>query len=154
MDFLDQLVKKNKIPDENPLVRYLKHKTRAVDRGSKARRSLGSLYALLVLAEDYLEGTTSRFTDLMARMKKLPFGSKLQNHPLDNRLNDEFGRQMDVEGEYLPVQAISVEGKKGRIISEHLLAHSGADPKRVAAFIVEVIHAYIELITEKQESVL
>jgi hypothetical protein len=105
----------------------MERKTKAATRGAKARRSLGNVYALLVLAEDFAVGKPegSRFTDLLARMKALPFGSKLQNHPLDNRLNDEFGRQMEVTGDLLPVQAALVDGQKARRISPTLLAYDG-----------------------------
>ncbi len=154
MDFVEQLAADCKVPVNNLLVQYLSRKTKAADRGSKARRSLGNLYALLVLAEDYLANRTSRFTDLMARMKSLPFGSKLQNHPLDNRLNDEFGRQYNVSGVLLPVQAIQVDGQKGRKISYELLVHGGADPAAVAQLVVQVIYAYVELITANQLTVL
>ena len=133
---------------------YLERKTRAADRGSKARRSLGNLYALLVLAEDFANGKSSRFTDLLARMKALPFGSKLQNHPLDNRLNDEFGRQMGVSGELLPVVASIENGQKGRRISIKLLESGGSNPKTVADFIIEVVNSYIDILTSNQDAVL
>ncbi|MBN2630451.1 MAG: hypothetical protein JXR75_07915, partial [Rhodobacteraceae bacterium] len=134
----------------------MERKTKAATRGAKARRSLGNVYALLVLAEDFVAGKPdgSRFTDLLARMKALPFGSKLQNHPLDNRLNDEFGRQMEVTGDLLPVQATLVGGQKARKISPALLAHDGASPAAAAQFIVDVVEQYIHLITEKQSSYL
>lgn len=138
------------------LFRYLERKTRAANRGAKARRSLGNVYALLVIAEDFLDGREngSRFTDLLARMRDLPFGSKLQNHPLDNRLNDEFRRQMGVDGDLLPVQATVVHGQKARRISPDLLSHDGLPPEEAAAFIVDVVRAYIGLITDKQTSYL
>ena len=138
------------------LFRYLDRKTKAANRGAKARRSLGNVYALLVIAEDFLDGREngSRFTDLLARMRELPFGSKLQNHPLDNRLNDEFRRQMGVDGDLLPVQATVVDGQKARRISPDLLAHDGLPPQEAAAFIVDVVREYIRLITDKQTSYL
>ena len=87
-------------------------------------------------------------------MRELPFGSKLQNHPLDNRLNDEFRRQMGVDGDLLPVQATVVNGQKARRISPDLLAHDGLPPEEAAAFIVDVVREYIRLITDKQTSYL
>lgn len=110
--FVASIAKDYGVALDQPLIRYLERKTRAVDRGSKARRSLGNLYALYVLAEAYLKNGAAggRFTDLLARMRELPFGSKLQNHPLDNRLNDEFSRQYGVVGRSLPVQATTVNG--------------------------------------------
>lgn len=154
MDFIAQLAEANSVPETHPVVQYLMRKTRAVDRGSKARRSLGNLYALKVLAESYLHGRASRFTDLLASMRALPFGAKLQNHPLDNRLNDEFGRQLGVEGAMLPVQDASAGGPKARVISQDLLSADGCDPKSTAKFIVDTVNAYVELITSKQSNAL
>lgn len=154
MAFVDEIAKNLGVSLDNLLVQYLLRKTKAADRGSKARRSLGNLYALYVLAEDYLAGRTSRFTDLLSRMKALPFGSKLQNHPLDNRLNDEFARQTGVHGSLLPVQAILIDGAKARTISIDLLKHGEADPRNIATFVVQVIDAYVEQITANQSSAL
>lgn len=154
--FVEKLAERRGLRQDALLVRYLKRKTKAASRGAKARRSLGNLYALLVIAEDFLDGREngSRFTDLLARMRELPFGSKLQNHPLDNRLNDEFRRQMDVDGDLLPVQATVVDGQKARRISPDLLAHDGLPPQEAAGFIVDVVREYIRLITDKQTSYL
>jgi len=154
MTFVGEIAAKHGVTTDHLLVQYLERKTRAVDRGSKARRSLGNLYALLVLAEDYVAGVTSRFTDLLGRMRDLPFGSKLQNHPLDNRLNDEFARQIANDSTLAPVQAITVNGQKGRKISADLLQHGNSDAMSVAKFVVEAINTYVELITEKQSDIL
>lgn len=154
--FVSVLAGRRGLSPDALLFRYLDRKTKAATRGAKARRSLGNVYALLVIAEDFIEGREngSRFTDLLARMRELPFGSKLQNHPLDNRLNDEFRRQMGVDGDLLPVQATVVDGQKARRISPGLLAHDGVAPQEAAAFIVDVVREYIKLITEKQTSYL
>lgn len=83
---------------------YLNNKTRAANRGSKARGAFANHYALYVVVEDYIkkgfvEGKAgipyakyegARFSDLFKRQRELPFGSKLQNHALNSRLNDEF----------------------------------------------------------------
>ena len=53
-DFFEELVSEANVSKEHPIVKYLFKKTLAVDRGSKARRSLGNLYAIQVLAEDYV----------------------------------------------------------------------------------------------------
>ncbi|MGB3206358.1 MAG: hypothetical protein WBB28_15325 [Crinalium sp.] len=85
----------------SPLLQYLNYKTRSANRGSKARSSFANLYAIYVLIEDYLEKgflesriyaqyDGAEFTPLLKRMRKLPFGSKLQNHALNGRINDEF----------------------------------------------------------------
>lgn len=88
----------------SPILGYLNNKTRAANRGSKARGAFANHYALYVVIEDYInkgfaddkaglpyakyEG--ARFSDLFRRQRELPFGSKLQNHALNSRLNDEF----------------------------------------------------------------
>ncbi|MBA4781329.1 hypothetical protein [Blastomonas sp.] len=154
MEFVQRIAESRNVPTDHLVVQYLERKTKAVDRGSKARRSLGNLYALYVVAEDYLAGRQSRFTDLLSRMRAMPFGSKLQNHPLDNRLNDEFARSMGVDGELLPIKAGLVQGAKSRSISQNLLTHGGSDPTAVASLIVEVIDTYVSLITEKQAGAL
>ena len=133
--------------------KYIQRKTKASDRGSKARRSLGNLYALYVLCEDYVSGNMqgSTFTDLMRRMKAMPYGAKLQNHPLDNRLNDEVRRQYGTPDELLPVQPADLgQGRKARKISTALLSESGASPKDTAKFVVEAIDKYIHTIMDNE----
>jgi hypothetical protein len=154
MTFVEEIAKNYGVSTNNLLVKYLVRKTRAAERGSKARRSLGNLYALFVLADDYVNDRTSRFTDLLARMRSLPFGAKLQNHPLDNRLNDEFSRQLGVSGALLPVRPTLVGGQKARIISEDLLRQDGANPKAVAQVVLDAVQTYIGLITANQSSAL
>lgn len=85
----------------SPLIQYINFKTRSATRGSKARGSFASLYAIYVLIEDYLqkgfgkrgkysEYEGAKFIDIFQRQRELPFGSKLQNHALNNRTNEEF----------------------------------------------------------------
>jgi hypothetical protein len=90
--------------EASPLLGYLNNKTKSVNSGSKARGAFANHYALYVIIEDYItkgffdksagypyskyEG--AKFTDLFRRQRELPFGSKLQNHALNSRLNDEF----------------------------------------------------------------
>ena len=84
---------------------YLNHKT----KGSRSRFQRPEVLSLIItlytfVLEDYInkgfcdkkatvpytkyEG--ARFSDLFRRQRELPFGSKLQNHALNSRLNDEF----------------------------------------------------------------
>ena len=44
----------------------------------------------------------ARFTDLMNRQRELPFGSKLQNHALNHRLNQEFRKYFPMS-DYVPI---------------------------------------------------
>jgi hypothetical protein len=90
-----------KIFEKSLLIQYLNEKTRSANRGSKARGSFANLYAIYVLVEDYIatgyvEGGDysayegALFSNLFTRQRELPFGSKLQNHALNNRMNSEF----------------------------------------------------------------
>ena len=152
VNFLDIEAQNLNIHPNSLAYQYLVKKTKASDRGSKARRSLGNLYALYVLCEDYINDTNgSTFSNLMSRMKSLPFGSKLQNHPLDNRLNDEVKRSFDIKDDnLLPVQNIFIGNQKSRKISESFLAHNNLSTKNTAQFIINTINKYIQIISDNQ----
>ena len=152
VNFLDIEAQNLNIHPNSLAYQYLVKKTKASDRGSKARRSLGNLYALYVLCEDYINDTNgSTFSNLMSRMKSLPFGSKLQNHPLDNRLNDEVKRSFDIKDDnLLPVQNIFIGNQKSRKISESFLAHNNFSTKNTAQFIINTINKYIQIISDNQ----
>ena len=83
------------------LLQYLNLKTKSANKGAKTRSSFANLYAIYVVLEDYIQnqfdiqGDYSKyegaiFSKLFQRQRELPFGSKLQNHALNNRLNSEF----------------------------------------------------------------
>lgn len=85
----------------NLLIQYINEKTKSADKGSKSRSSFANLYAIYVIVEDYIAhgfDTNSlyknykgaQFSRLFQRQRELPFGSKLQNHALNNRMNAEF----------------------------------------------------------------
>lgn len=155
--FVQEEAAQYKVQPDSVMNKYIERKTKASDRDSKARRSLGNLYALYVICEDYVNGNLngSTFTDLMLRMKSMPFGTKLQNHPLDNRLNDEVRRQYNVADEMLPVQPADLgNGKKARKVSVDLLSENGMDPKSTAQFVVSSIDKYISIIDENQTAYL
>lgn len=153
---LDNLAKQFNISQNSLLYKYLEKKTRASGKDSKARRSFGNLYALYVLCDAYnnnqKEGLS--FTELMREMKSLPFGSKLQNHPLDNRLNDEFRRSFQAEDKFLPVQDASTGSVKRRKISLFLLSEDGMSPEQASLFTTSAIKLYIKEIEEKQNEFL
>ena len=152
-EFFLPFLKQFGINQEHPISKYLSKKTLAVDKGSKARRSLGNLYAILVIAEDFISGNTegTQFSQLLNRMRLQPFGSKLQNHPLDNRLNDEFSRLTGLTGDFLPVQQGNSKQGKTRKISLDLLSYKNSDPRKVAEFIVEVVTSFSKIISSGQE---
>ena len=83
------------------ILQYLNVKTISATRGSKARGAFGNIYAIYVLIEDYVQrdfhingnyenAAGAKFSHLFKRQRELPFGSKLQNHALNHRLNQEF----------------------------------------------------------------
>ena len=92
------------------LLQYLNTKTISASRGSKARGAFGNIY---VLVEDYLnlgyhesgdyrDAEGAKFSDLFTRQRQLPFGSKLQNHALNHRMNQEF-RKYFPTSEFIPI---------------------------------------------------
>jgi len=103
----------NEIYEKSPLIQYINEKTRSANRGSKSRSSFANLYAIYVIIEDYIakgfdkksgyskyEGAL--FNKLFARQRELPFGNKLQNHALNNRMNSEFQKYFP-NVEFIPI---------------------------------------------------
>ncbi|MFZ6029872.1 MAG: restriction endonuclease [Chloroflexota bacterium] len=99
--------------ERSTLLQYLNIKTRSASRGSKSRGSFANIYAIYVLVEDYLRNNFdkqnsyddydgARFTDLLERQRQLPFGSKLQNHALNSRMNEEFKKYFP-HVEFIPI---------------------------------------------------
>ncbi|EOD3513483.1 type II restriction endonuclease [Cronobacter sakazakii] len=153
---IDELASHFNINQNSVVYKYIEKKTRASGRDSKARRSLGNLYALYVLCQAYNEGAKdgTSFSVLMQKMKALPFGAKLQNHPLDNRLNDEVRRSFQVQDSMLPVQNATEGTAKRRKISIDFLSEHEMDPGSASIFITKAIDLYIDEITEKQNEFL
>lgn len=138
-----------------PIIKYLKRKTNSVGANAKARSSFANIYAIYVLVEDYIqkgymeEGRNyseyegADFTPLLIRQRQLPFGSKLQNHALNNRLNHEFEKFHDIT----PILINSAASKYR--FNEDLLIVNG---KNIAPEIIKIIEAYIVLKSEKFEA--
>jgi hypothetical protein len=144
------------------LMKYLHHKTRSVDRGSKARGSFGNLYAIYVLVEDYInvrndssESYTNyegmQFSDAFNRQRELPFGEKLQNHALNHRCNEEFLR-------YYPNNPLGVpiirDKSTNRYWFNEKLLETNCDDRdiNIASLIIQIIDRYVELKREGFES--
>jgi len=139
--------------EKSELLQYLNIKTKSASRGSKSRAAFGNHYALYVLVEDYVkhgfhekgnykdyEG--ARFSDLFKRQRELPFGSKLQNHALNHRLNQEF-RKFFPTCEYIPILR---DAKTNRYcINEYLLlVNINQKTVNIAEAVLRIIDAYIE----------
>lgn len=147
--------------DASPLLGYLNFKTKAANRGSKARGAFANHYALYVLVEDYInhgfgdakpptryskyEG--ARFSDLWRRQRELPFGAKLQNHALNARLNDEFRKYFPTVGKPPIVREVHTQRYW---VQEDLLLVEVRDEAgkkqtyNIAHAIIDVIDAYVQ----------
>ncbi len=142
-----------RIFESSPLIQYLNIKTRSANRGSKSRGSFANLYALYVLVEDYLAHRYHRtgdytryegaiFSDLFKRQRELPFGSKLQNHALNHRLNEEF-RKYFPACDYVPILR-NVETNRYWINENLLRLKLGARTYNLATCIMQIIDAYVK----------
>ena len=140
------------------ILQYLNRKTKSANRGSKSRGSFANIYAIYVLVEDYIskgfhlnvgydkyEGAI--YSDLFRRQRELPFGSKLQNHALNNRLNSEFAAWFP-DSTHVPILRTATSERYW--INEHLLSiRIGEQTFNIAVAILDIISAYI---TAKQRA--
>ena len=137
--------------EKSPLLQYINLKTVSAMRGSKARASFANLYAIYVLAEDYIqhgfhkkgnyaEYEGARFGKLFARQRQLPFGAKLQNHGLNDRLNGEF-RKFFPQEQTQPILRV-VETKRYWINQKLLRVPIGKKQHDLAEAVLEIIDAY------------
>ena len=137
--------------EKSQLIQYINEKTRSAGRGSKARSSFGSLYALYTIIEDYIqngfhkkEGYSdyegAKFSDILGRAKSLPFGEKMQNHYFNNRTNSEFKKYFPLT-EILPIQ----QTKSRYWVNENLLnIKINKGIFNLAIVIIEIINEYIK----------
>lgn len=141
------------ILDNSELLQYINIKTKAANRGSKSRAGFANHYAIYVLVEDYInhefhekggydEYDGAQFTALFRRQRELPFGSKLQNHALNHRLNEEFKKYFPTS----PHLPIIRDAETNRYwINENLLRISvNKKSFNIAVAVKEIIDAYIE----------
>ena len=143
---------------QSELIQYLYNKTSSAGKGSKSRSSFGNLYVIYVLVEDYLkhgydkkEGYSvyegAKSGDLIDRQKKLPFGKKVQNHALNNRMNGEFEKYFP-NSETVPI--IRNQETKRYWINENLIKIAiNKTTKNIAHSIISIIDEYIKT---KQDS--
>lgn len=146
--------------EASPLLGYLNNKTKAANRGSKARGAFANHYALYVVIEDYINSgffdektklsyskyEGAKFSDLFRRQRELPFGTKLQNHALNARLNDEFKKFYPTLGKQPIVRDVE---KQRYWIQEDLLKvkirkKDGEDfTYNIAKAVINIIESYI-----------
>ncbi len=143
--------------ERSMLLEYINKKTRSANKGAKSRASFSNLYAIYVILEDYVakeyntKGDYSKyegapFNKLFARQRELPFGSKLQNHALNNRLNAEFQKYFPTTP-YIPILR-NLETNR-YWINENLLNVKVDFTFNIANIVIEIINEYI---TVKQDS--
>ncbi len=137
--------------DKSQLIQYINQKTRSAGRGSKSRSSFANLYSIYVIIEDYIANNFdtigdyskyggAKFSNLLARAKTLPFGSSLQNHALNNRMNSEFEKFFPTS-EYKPILRDLVTKKYW--INENLLnIKVGKTNFNIARCVIEIINEY------------
>lgn len=138
--------------EASPLLQYLNIKTKSASRGSKSRGAFANHYAVYVLVEDYLrqgfdkkgdyaQYDGARFVDLFHRQRELPFGTKLQNHALNHRMNGEF-KKFFPTCEFIPILRNAATNRYW--INENLLKVAVGKAKcNIAPLLIKIIDAYV-----------
>ena len=150
----------NDVLEASPLLGYLNNKTRAANRGSKARGAFANHYALYVVVEDYIKSgfyggkakgpysqyEGARFSDLFKRQRELPFGAKLQNHALNSRLNDEFKKFYPTVGKPPIVRDVATQRYwiQEDLLLVQIRCKDGKDETiNIAPAVIDIIDAYV-----------
>lgn len=141
----------DEIFEKSQLIQYINNKTRSANKGSKSRSSFANLYAIYVIIEDYIangfnyndgyskyEGAL--FNKLFARQRELPFGNKLQNHALNNRVNSEFQKYFP-SSDFIPILR-NHETNRYWINSNLLEIKIGDSKANIAKAIIDIIDEY------------
>ena len=138
--------------EKSDLLKYLNKKTQSASSGSKARSAFGKHFSLYALVKDYVEKgyvesgsyrdyEGAHFGDLFRQQRSLPFGAKLQNHDLNNRINDDF-RSNFPDSDYEPVIHDPVTHRYW--INENLLkVRVGRSTYNIAPAVLDIIRSYI-----------
>ena len=145
------------IYDHSLLIQYLDKKTGAVHGTSKSRRSLGNIYAIYSLLhfymieyyelpDEYRNFNGYNFSVLLKYCKTLYGGVKLQNHSLNNRVNDEFRNKF---GREVNDPIINNNGKY--LIHIDYLYVDNYDISKTCCKIVEM---YMELLSDKDKGLM
>lgn len=141
----------NDIFGKSQLIQYINEKTRSANKGSKSRSSFANLYAIYVIIEDYIANGYDKkgdyakyegalFNKLFARQRELPFGSKLQNHAMNNRMNSEFQKYFP-SSEFIPILR-NHETNRYWINDNLLKIKVGKANFNIAKAIIEIIDEY------------
>lgn len=148
------------IYEKSTLLQYLNIKTKSANKGSKSRGSFANLYAIYVLAEDYIQkGFVEKggyakyegaiFSDLLKRQRELPFGRKLQNHALNHRMNEEYKKYFPTS-EYTPILR-SPETNRYWLNENLLKIKIGEKEYNLAEAVIRIVDAYVQAKTQALE---
>lgn len=135
------------------LLQYINLKTRSANRGSKSRGSFANIYAIFVLVEDYFNNNFhksgkyssyegAKYSDLLKRQRELPFGTKLQNHALNHRMNQEFKKSFST-CDFVPIMR-EVETKKYWFNENLLIVKANKNDFNISSAVLKIILAYVE----------
>jgi hypothetical protein len=136
----------------NRLLRYVGIKTKAVSRTTTKRGAYGNLGTLLILVKDYIahfdnykEYSGIQFSDYLAEVRTLPGCSKMQNHAINHRLNEEFQKFFEHTDER-PIIRIPIPGNESVTtykINDNLLREGATnDTRRVAKLLLDILSLY------------
>ncbi len=144
----------DEIYSKSDILKYLNIKTKSAHRGSKYRGSFANIYAVYVLVEDYLrnnfhikkgyeEYEGAKFSILLKRQRRLPFGAKLQNHALNHRMNQEFHQHFPT-CDFVPI--IRDVDSNRYWFNENLLKIKIKDTiYNISHSIIQIIDSYVEV---------
>lgn len=139
--------------DKSELLQYINYKTKSVEKGSKARSSFANLYAIYVLIEDYIKNGFNKgkeykdyegaeYTNLFTRQRELPFGSKLQNHALNHRMNSEFQKYFPTSS-YIPILR-NLETNRYWINENLIKVFIAKKEHNIAVQVIQIIDEYVK----------
>jgi hypothetical protein len=134
------------------LLQYINIKTKSANRGSKSRGSFANLYALYILVEDYIQKgyllrqdyskyDGAEFSVLFKRQRELPFGAKLQNHALNNRVNSEY-QSFFPNSDLVPIIR-NLETNRYWINENLLKVNIAGHEQNIAESVIDIIDEYI-----------
>lgn len=159
--FIEQILREdfgNKsqfIYDNSPLIQYLNLKTGAIDGDSKTRRSFGNIYAIYSILYYYLENGFFNNKSEYLKYKGFEYsllwdfckgqygGNKIQNHALNNRLNNEFANKI-MKGK-MAKELLIINGSKYLIHVDYIYV----DNIDISKTVIKIIETYISLLKAK-----
>ncbi len=151
------------IIEKSYLLQYIIKKTKPADKNeSKARKGLGTLYAIYVLIQDYVERgyfdgdnkgkynkyEGARYSVLIEKAKKKEFGQKIQNHYFNNRTNEEFFGLFPLQREK-DVKPIVHMKRRYWINEQYLIIPTSKKEVNISCQLLDIIDHYTEVIKEK-----